>query len=118
MERIATEECFDNSKFVVIKNKKFMHRERSESTSSYKIERNISTKPNSIMHNSDNSIKSESCTDEQEGGAGCQGDPCNSNSEEPSKGYESKCSSRSGNEHLLGCLRFWQDNVYTNFNKA
>ena len=95
-----------------------MHRERSESTSSYKIERNISTKPNSIMHYSDDSIKNESCSDEQEGGADCHENQCNSNSEEPGEGYKTKYSNPSGNEHLLCCLRFWQDNVYSNFYKA
>lgn len=114
IERIASEDSYDSSNFVVIKNKKSMARERSWSSSSNKLERNISTKTNSTAQVSDNSAKGDSESDDLDGDRApnkCKVQP------QPiiiSKGN----SSSTCPDHLDYCLQYWQDIVYPTTYKA
>lgn len=107
IERIASENSYDNSNIVIIKNKKFMPRERSWSVSSSKLERNISTKTNSTAQVSDNSVKEDSETDDIDGALG----RCRIHSFEP------QCINHIP-DHLDICLQYWQDIIYPTTYKA
>ena len=108
IERIASENSYDNSNFVIIKNKKFIPRERSWSTSSNKLERNISTKTNSTAQVSDNSAKGDSETDDIDGD---RRPKCRIQPFEPQ-------SISSIPDHLDICLQYWQDIIYPTTYKA
>lgn len=97
----------------MIKNKKSLQRERSWSTSSNKLERNVSTIANSTAHVSDVSIKGDSENEELEGAVDgeCKKDgdisSCNSNFRKASF----SCNPR---DNLLNCLLYWQENIHPN----
>ena len=107
IERIASEDSYDNTNFVVIKNKKFMSRERTWSNSSNKLERNISTKTNSTAQVSDNSAKEDSESDDIDGDAPVRGI-------HPIQARSSHCIP----DHLDSCLLYWQDAIYPTSYKA
>ena len=90
-----------------------MPRERSWSTSSNKLERNISTKTNSTAQVSDNSSKVDSESDDIDGDKDCNDGPC--------KGRYHPTETRSINcvpDHLDSCLLYWQDTIYPSGYKA
>lgn len=95
-----------------------MQRERSRSTSSNKLDRNISTKTNSTAQVSDVSIKNDSdVSEDQIGGDDMEPAKCPRNFINISKNNSISSRSCCG-DHLLHCLSFWQDNVYPNGYKA
>ena len=107
IERIALEDTHDNSNFVVIKNKKFMSRERSWSNASNNLQRNISTKTNSIAQVSDNEAKDDCESDDIDGDAPVK---C-------IQPIEPQCI-QSIPDHLDSCLQYWQDIIYPTSFKA
>ena len=103
-----------------------MPRERSWSSSSNKLERNVSTVANSTAHVSDNSLKGDSETEEIDGEGACDGDE-NKGSDKQTTGIcstskhafsSSSSSSNPHHDHLYHCLLYWQDNIYPNNFKA
>ena len=82
-----------------------MSRERSWSSSSNKLERNVSTKTNSTAQVSDNSAKGESESDDVDGDQG------------RIQPIEPKCISRIP-DHFDSCLLYWQDIIYPTTYKA
>ncbi len=112
IERIASENNNENCNiaFIKNKNKKFINRERSCSTSSNKYEKNISTKTNTNAQVSDISAKGDSEFEDVDGYKGT--------SDNDIKFYESRSINIIKPDHFDICLQYWQDSIYPIIYKA
>jgi hypothetical protein len=112
IERIASENNYDNFKSAIIKNKNknknFIKRERSWSISSNRYEKNISTNTNSTGQVSDISAKGDSECEDIDGDKGLY--KCRIKSFEPSINSINR-------DHFDNCLQYWQENIYSSLYK-